>query len=77
MANVVLPTGVDTAQGHSKVLPGLLEGRPDLGPVFMNSLPVERIESADVSNVLLFLASDDARYVTGIAMPVDAGSTIR
>ncbi|MDA3624556.1 mycofactocin-coupled SDR family oxidoreductase [Saccharopolyspora sp. WRP15-2] len=75
--NVVLPTGVDTAQGQSKVLPELLEGRPDLGPVFMNSLPVTRIESVDVSNALSFLASDEARYITGIAMPVDAGSTIR
>ncbi|WP_219418191.1 mycofactocin-coupled SDR family oxidoreductase [Pseudonocardia nigra] len=75
--NTVHPTGVDTPQGHSPVLPGLLERRPDLGPVFMNSLPVARIESIDVSNALVFLASDEARYVTGTAFPVDAGSTIR
>jgi (+)-trans-carveol dehydrogenase len=75
--NMILPTGVDTPQGHSEILPGLLQARPDLGPVFMNSLPVQRIEPADVSNALLFLVSDDARYVTGITLPVDAGRTIR
>jgi len=58
-------------------LPGLLEGRPDLGPVFMNSLPVTRIESVDVTNALVYLASDEARYVTGSTLTVDAGATIR
>ncbi|GLY65435.1 mycofactocin-coupled SDR family oxidoreductase [Amycolatopsis taiwanensis] len=75
--NTIHPTGVDTPQGHSAVLPELLEARPDLGPLFMNSLPVPRIEAIDVSNALVFLASDEARYVTGAAFPIDAGSTIR
>jgi (+)-trans-carveol dehydrogenase len=75
--NIVLPTGVDTPQGHSQILPGLLESRPDLGPVFMNSLPVTRIESVDVTNALVYLASDEARYVTGSTLTVDAGATIR
>jgi SDR family mycofactocin-dependent oxidoreductase len=75
--NTLHPTGVDTPQGHSAVLPRLLERRPDLGPVFMNTLPVTRIEPVDVSNALIYLASDEARYVTGAAFPVDAGSTIR
>ncbi|WP_414056355.1 hypothetical protein [Prescottella equi] len=30
-----------------------------------------------MTNALMYLASDDARYVTGISLPVDAGSTIR
>ncbi|WP_280418520.1 mycofactocin-coupled SDR family oxidoreductase [Nocardia carnea] len=75
--NMINPTGVDTPQGHSKVLPQLLQDRPDLAPIFANSLPVERIEVSDVTHALMYLASDDARYVTGIALPVDAGSTIR
>ncbi len=75
--NMINPTGVDTPQGHSQVLPDLLSGRPDLAPIFVNSLPVERIEVSDVTHALMYLASDDARYVTGIVLPVDAGSTIR
>ncbi len=75
--NMITPTGVDTPQGHSAVLPKLLEQRPDLGPIFMNSLPVDRIDAVDVTRALMFLASDDARYITGVTLPVDAGSTIR
>lgn len=75
--NMILPTGVDTPQGHSELLPTLLEGRPDLGPVFMNSLPVQRVQPEDISNALLFLVSDEARYITGIELPVDAGRTMR
>ena len=33
------------------------------------------VESVDVSNAILWLVSDDARYVTGITVPVDAGYT--
>jgi (+)-trans-carveol dehydrogenase len=40
-------------------------------------LPVDWIESVDVSNALLFLASDAARYITGVALPVDAGAIWR
>jgi SDR family mycofactocin-dependent oxidoreductase len=40
----------------------------------MNVLPTPWIEPVDVSNAVVWLASDAARYVTGIAMPVDAGA---
>jgi NAD(P)-dependent dehydrogenase (short-subunit alcohol dehydrogenase family) len=35
------------------------------------------IESIDVSNAILWLVSDDARYVTGTVLPVDAGNINR
>jgi (+)-trans-carveol dehydrogenase len=40
-------------------------------------LPVPWLEPADVSNAIVFLVSDDARYITGVALPIDAGYTIR
>ncbi|WP_319456954.1 MULTISPECIES: mycofactocin-coupled SDR family oxidoreductase [unclassified Mycobacterium] len=43
----------------------------------MNALPIPWIESIDVTNALLFLASDEARYITGAALPVDAGAVIK
>jgi NAD(P)-dependent dehydrogenase (short-subunit alcohol dehydrogenase family) len=38
-----------------------------------NALPVPVVEPIDVSNAILWLLSDEARYVTGITLPVDAG----
>ncbi len=76
--NTVHPTGVNTPMGTG--LGGLepLIGRdPNLGPIFMNTLPVEMVEPRDISNAVLFLASDEAQYVTGLEFTVDAGNTIR
>ena len=39
----------------------------------MNAMPIPWVEPVDISNALLFLASDEARYVTGVTLPVDAG----
>ena len=39
----------------------------------MNLIPVPWVDARDVSNAVLFLASDEARYITGTALPVDAG----
>ena len=76
--NTVHPTGVDTPMGTG--LGGLeaLIGRdPNLGPIYVNALPVEIVDPRDISNAVLFLASDEARYVTGLEFTVDAGNTIR
>lgn len=42
-----------------------------------NALPVPWVEPVDISNAVLFLASDEARYVTGTELKVDAGYTTR
>lgn len=76
--NSVHPTGVDTPMvaGLGGLEP-ILGKDPLLGPVFMNSLPVEITEPVDISNAVLWLASDEARYVTGLQLTVDAGNTNR
>ena len=43
----------------------------------LNALPLDWVEARDISNALLFLASDEARYVTGVTLPVDAGSLVK
>ena len=47
------------------------------GFLSLNTLPVPWIESVDISNAVLFLSSDEARYVTGVVFPVDAGAFVK
>jgi (+)-trans-carveol dehydrogenase len=42
-----------------------------------NALPVPWVEPADVSDAVPWLASDEARYVNGVTLPVDAGMVIK
>ncbi|GAA3635227.1 mycofactocin-coupled SDR family oxidoreductase [Microbacterium awajiense] len=83
--NTVHPTGVDTDMIQNETLynlfmPDLPEQertRENFGARMgaMNALPVPWIEAVDISNAVLWLASDEARYVTGVCLPVDAGQT--
>jgi SDR family mycofactocin-dependent oxidoreductase len=76
--NTVHPTGVQTPMvAGLGGLDAILGKDPQLGPIFMNTFPVEIVEPVDISNAVLFLASDEARYVTGLEFTVDAGNTIR
>jgi SDR family mycofactocin-dependent oxidoreductase len=43
----------------------------------LNALPIPWVEPLDISNAVLWLASDESRYVTGITLPIDAGSLIK
>ncbi|MCV7410735.1 3-ketoacyl-ACP reductase [Mycobacterium florentinum] len=54
-------------------------GPEDLKPVCQSFhfLPIPWVEPEDISNAVLFLASDEARYITGVALPVDAGSCLK
>jgi SDR family mycofactocin-dependent oxidoreductase len=51
----------------------------DAVPVYrtLNALPVPYVEPDDISNAVLFLVSDEGRYVTGVALPVDAGYAVK
>ncbi len=46
-------------------------------PIFLNAMPIVMAEAIDISNAVLFLVSDESRYVTGLEFKVDAGVTLR
>jgi SDR family mycofactocin-dependent oxidoreductase len=76
--NSLHPTGVDTPMNSVENVDRvnrLIEAHPRLGPMFTNLLPVDMTESIDLSHAVLFLASDESRYVTSSTMTVDAGNT--
>ncbi|BCI82625.1 3-ketoacyl-ACP reductase [Mycolicibacterium sp. TY66] len=75
--NTVHPTGVPTGMQPASLHGLIRETRPDLAPLFANALPVVMAEAIDISNAVLYLMSDESRYVTGLELKVDAGVTLR
>ncbi len=71
--NTIHPTGVNTPMVVNEVMQEFLESDPQLSNAMANALPVPMIEPVDLSNAIVFLASDAGRYVTGVTLPVDAG----
>jgi SDR family mycofactocin-dependent oxidoreductase len=83
--NTIHPTNVDTIMIQNPGTWGMFApGDPEptvekAMPGFrsLNGLPVPWVEPRDISNAVLFLASDEARYVTGVTFPVDAGAYVK
>jgi SDR family mycofactocin-dependent oxidoreductase len=83
--NAVLPTHVNSPllmneATYRAFRPELEDPGPDdLAPVCQSFhyLPIPWVTPEDISNGVLFLASDEARYITGVALPVDAGSCLK
>ena len=84
-ANVVHPTNTNTPMLQSA--PMYKSFRPDLEnptqadaePVFyvQQAMKIPWVEPEDISNMVLFLASDEARYITGTQQRVDAGGYLK
>jgi len=80
--NTIHPTSVNTPMINNEVFPKLV--RMDLeDPNFhdageflatMQSMDIPWIEPIDISNAMLWLCSDEARYITGVSLPVDGGA---
>jgi (+)-trans-carveol dehydrogenase len=83
--NSVHPTQVNTPMALNEATFRLFApdkenpGPEDFAPVsqMMHTLPVPWVEPEDISNAVLFFASDESRYVTGVQLPVDAGCLLK
>ncbi|OBK93628.1 mycofactocin-coupled SDR family oxidoreductase [Mycobacterium sp. 1165178.9] len=83
--NSVHPSQVNTPMTMNDITFRLF--RPDLenpGPEdfapfsqMTHTMPVPWVEAVDISNAVLFLASDESRYITGVSLPVDAGALLK
>lgn len=73
--NSVHPAGVDTPMINNDATREWLGSIADKTPQEMgNALPVQVLQPEDIANAVAWLVSDAARYITGVALPVDAGS---
>jgi SDR family mycofactocin-dependent oxidoreductase len=82
--NSIHPAGVDTHMSmHSSetrkeglvAVQAALAENPRLTGMLTNSLPYDVAQPADISNAVLYLASDESRFVTALAMTVDGGNS--
>jgi SDR family mycofactocin-dependent oxidoreductase len=73
--NAVCPTTVRTPMAGNVTIEELAKWNPSLANACTSDLPGgNMIEPLDVSNAIAWLVSEDARYVTGTVVPVDAGT---
>jgi SDR family mycofactocin-dependent oxidoreductase len=71
--NSVHPAGVNTPMIDNDAVRAWLADPDLVVSSLTNLLPVEVLEPVDISNAVLWLVSDEARFVTGVVLPVDAG----
>jgi SDR family mycofactocin-dependent oxidoreductase len=84
-ANCIHPTNCDTNLLHNAELNKIF--RPDLenptkedtlpAHTYFQGMPIPYVDPRDISNAVLFLASEEARYITGIQLRVDAASLLK
>ena len=75
-SNTIHPTGVNTPMVANPEFGAYAEEHPTMMDAMHNTLPIPMIEAVDISNAIVYLASEAGRYVNGIQLPVDAGSSI-
>jgi SDR family mycofactocin-dependent oxidoreductase len=76
--NSVHPTGVNTPMIQNEMMASYFqEGSPEDMLTLVNSLPVPAVEPVDISNMMVFLCSEESRYFTGNVVRVDAGADLR
>jgi SDR family mycofactocin-dependent oxidoreductase len=71
--NTIHPTAVRTMMAVNPGMVEFLQNNPGGGVHLQNPMPVDMLEPSDISDAVAFLASDEARYITGVTLPVDAG----
>lgn len=75
--NSVHPTAVSTEMVNNPAFAKLMESLGDMGSLYQNAMGIDLLQPADISDAIAWLVSDQAKYVTGVQLPVDAGFMIR
>ncbi|WP_092802821.1 mycofactocin-coupled SDR family oxidoreductase [Rhodococcus globerulus] len=79
--NTIHPTGVASGMTQNAAMDALMAhaaaGGSNSISGMQNALPLQMLECEDVANAVAYLVSDEAKFITGIQWPLDAGFMIR
>ncbi|WP_330254138.1 mycofactocin-coupled SDR family oxidoreductase [Nocardia sp. NBC_00565] len=79
--NIVHPTGVASGMTMNEAMGRLAQeaaaGGDNSISQMQNAMPIEILQPSDISDAIAFLVSDQAKWITGVSLPVDAGFSIR
>jgi SDR family mycofactocin-dependent oxidoreductase len=79
--NTIHPTGVVSGMTQNEAMARLMaeaaQGGANTISAMQNALPIEILQAEDIANAVAWLVSDEAKFITGIQLPLDAGFTVR
>ena len=75
--NTIHPTGVATGMVMNEAMAAMFEAQDPVLNSMQNALPIQILMPEDVANAVAFLVSEDAKFITGTAWPLDAGFAVR
>lgn len=74
--NSLHPSGVHTPMVENEIFAEYMADNAAFASLLTNALPVDAVDPIDVSNAVVYLASESGRYVTGVQLPIDAGELL-
>lgn len=75
--NTIHPTGVMTGMVANEAMAAMMANPSSNISAMQNALPIEILQPEDIANAVAYLVSDQASFITGIQMPLDAGFSVR
>ena len=75
--NTIHPTGVATGMVMNETMGKLLEANDTAVAAMQNALPIQILMPEDIAGAVAWLVSDEAKFITGVAWPLDAGFAVR
>lgn len=79
--NTIHPTGVRSGMTQNEVVEQMMADAEAGGtnPIsgMQNALPLPLLDPEDIAGAVAFLVSDEAKFITGIQFPLDAGFTVK
>jgi SDR family mycofactocin-dependent oxidoreductase len=75
--NTIHPTGVVSGMTMNPAMQAMMEANlPELASM-QNALPLPILQAEDIANAVAWLVSDEAKFITGVQLPLDAGFSVR